>query len=91
MNLHPVYPFLDQEEFTSRAFSSQLFEILQLSPAFSALYHAILALGCQYHKGGSFEPGSGSAWKIFQVCLGHMAEILVPPYSLVDLQVLCPL
>ncbi len=87
-NLHPVYPFLDREEFNSHAFGSHLPEMLQFSKAFSALYHAVLALGSQYHQGGSFEPNSGRAWNLFQISLGYMSDILVPPYSLVNLQVL---
>lgn len=55
--------------------------------AFSALYHAVLALGCQYHDGGAFDPGSGKAWKLFQVALGLVPDILVPKKALISLQV----
>ena len=86
-NLHPVYPFLDEEEFNSHAFGFLVPEMPQSCKAFSALYHAVLALGSQYHQAGSFEPASGRAWNIFRVALGHLPEILAPPYSLVHLQV----
>jgi hypothetical protein len=87
-NVHPVYPFLDQEEFNSHAFGSHLPEMLQFSRPFSALYHAVLASGSQYHQGGSFEPNLGRAWNLFRISLSHMSDILVPPYSLVNLQVI---
>lgn len=83
-----MYPFLDRQSFEETAFSATLAQTLDTSPAFSALYHAVLALGCQYHDGGSFDPGKGKAWKFFQMSLGLMADILVPPESLLNLQAL---
>ncbi|KAE8322652.1 hypothetical protein BDV39DRAFT_196558 [Aspergillus sergii] len=43
----------------------------------SALYHTVLALGCQYHGGGAFEPGKGKSWKFYQVALGFASDIFV--------------
>lgn len=88
-HIHPVYPFLDQTEFEKKAFDSRLPQLWAVNPSFSALYHAVLALGCQYRGGGSFDPGKGKAWDLFQVSLGLMADILVPRESLLNLQV-CP-
>ncbi|CAG9984020.1 unnamed protein product [Clonostachys byssicola] len=86
INLHPVYPFLDQEEFESQAFSPNLDGILKQSPAFSALYHCILALGSQYLQCGTFEPGNGRSWRYFQVALGHMSDIILPRESIESVQ-----
>ena len=86
--IHPMYPFLDRQSFEETAFSTNLAQTLETTPAFSALYHAVLALGCQYHDGGSFDPGKGKAWKFFQMSLGLMADILVPRESLLNLQAL---
>ncbi|CAH0047768.1 unnamed protein product [Clonostachys solani] len=85
-NLHPVYPFLDQEEFESQAFSPNLDDLLKQSPAFSALYHSILALGSQYLQCGTFEPGNGRSWEYFQVALGHMSDIILPRESIESVQ-----
>ncbi|KAB8273783.1 cytochrome P450 [Aspergillus minisclerotigenes] len=86
--IHPMYPFLDRQSFEETAFSATLAQTLESTPAFSALYHAVLALGCQYHDGGSFDPGKGKAWKFFQMSLGLMIDILVPRESLLSLQAL---
>lgn len=57
------------------------------SPAFSALYHTVLALGCQYTGEGSFDPGKGQAWKLYQAALGLLPDVLLPGEMLVNLQV----
>ncbi|KAI1845490.1 hypothetical protein JX266_008348 [Neoarthrinium moseri] len=46
--IHPSYPFLDRQEFELKVSMSNLNEFLETQAAFSALYHAVLALGCQY-------------------------------------------
>lgn len=86
-NVHPVYPFLDQQEFQRLAAGSCPPETVQTSKAFSALYHTVLALGSQYEGCGSFQPASGRSFELFQTSLGKLSTILVPPYSLVHLQV----
>ncbi|KAL1964787.1 hypothetical protein VTN77DRAFT_6654 [Rasamsonia byssochlamydoides] len=84
--VHPMYPFLDRKEFEAKAFSSQLLEYLSSSPPFSALYHTVLALGCQYTEGGSFDPGKGKAWKLFEVALGLFSDLLIPKEALINVQ-----
>lgn len=86
-NLHPVYPFLDREEFETQANNPTLMETLPQNPVFSALYHSILALGSQFIQGGSFEPGKGRSWEFFQVALSHMADIILPRESIESVQV----
>ncbi|KAB8230930.1 transcription factor domain-containing protein [Aspergillus alliaceus] len=86
--IHPMYPFLDRQSFEKTAYAPDLAQTLENDAPFSALYHAVLALGCQYHDGGAFDPGMGKAWKFFQMSLGLMADILVPRESLSNLQAL---
>ncbi|KAJ5817409.1 fungal-specific transcription factor domain-containing protein [Penicillium robsamsonii] len=86
--LHPMYPFLDRKEFEDKVFGPHRSEILSSSCAFSALYHTVLALGCRYHEGGTFDPGNGRAWKLFQVSLGLVSDILIPREALMSLQAL---
>ncbi|KAM0323341.1 hypothetical protein ACHAQA_008934 [Verticillium albo-atrum] len=85
-NLHPVYPFLDREPFEAKAFHPQLPQLLEHNPTFSALYHAVLALGSQFFREGTYQPGTGKSWELFQVSLGHMAEIMLPRESLENVQ-----
>jgi hypothetical protein len=85
--VHPLYPFLDQQAFESKAALPNLVTLLEEQPAFSALYHAVLALGCQHVGDVSFDPGKGRAWQIFQVSLGILPHILLPPDFETDLQV----
>ncbi|KAE8153800.1 fungal-specific transcription factor domain-containing protein [Aspergillus avenaceus] len=86
--IHPIYPFIDRQDFERIAFSPSLPRELEGNAPFSALYHTVLALGCQYHDGGTFDPGKGKAWKLFQMSLGLMADILVPRESLLNVQAL---
>ncbi|KAF5665039.1 fungal specific transcription factor [Fusarium denticulatum] len=88
VNIHPVYPFLDRQGFATQASDAYLDDILQASPAFSALYHCVLALGSQFFDCGSFVPHVGRAWDLFQVSLGKLPEILAPPVMLINLQAL---
>ncbi|KKZ67842.1 hypothetical protein EMCG_06502 [[Emmonsia] crescens] len=87
-NLHPLYPFLDRQEFASHVLELRSQDTKDTSKALSALYHAVLTLGNQYHNSGSFLPGSGKSWDLFQICLGHLPDLIVPAYSLVKLQAL---
>lgn len=86
-HIHPLYPFLDRKEFEEKAFSTSPVQHQQGSPHFSALYHSVLALGCQYQDGGTFDPGKGRPWELYRISLGLLSEILLPKESLVDLQV----
>jgi hypothetical protein len=46
----------------------------------------VLALGCQFDGGGSFEPGKGIAWSIFATSLSLFPDLLTLPDSLPILQ-----
>ncbi|KAN0096609.1 Fungal specific transcription factor domain containing protein [Hyaloscypha variabilis] len=85
-HVHPLYPFLDRKNFEEKAFSTEPVQHAQGSPHFSALYHAVLALGCQYQDGTTYDPAEGMAWKLYQTSLGLLSDILVPREALVDVQ-----
>lgn len=55
-------------------------------PAFSALYHAVLALGCLHDGGGSFEAEKGQAWDLFSVSLSLLPGLAKSKNSMVALQ-----
>lgn len=85
--LHPIYPFPDRKELEDKVFGPSRSEPLSTSCAFSALYHTVLALRCQYHEGGTFDTGNGRVWKLFQLYLGLVSDILIPREALMGLQV----
>ncbi|KAL1853347.1 hypothetical protein Plec18170_005344 [Paecilomyces lecythidis] len=85
-HVHPLYPFLDRQSFEAQVFNTNLQQLLSTSAPFSALYHTVLALGCQYQEGGTFDPGQGKAWKLFQISLGLFPDVLVPRETLVNVQ-----
>ncbi len=89
-HVHPLYPFLDRIEFERKAFGPQRDQIIRESSPFSALYHAVLALGCQYRGGATFDPGKGRAWGLYQTALGLLSDVLTPKESLVNVQVRFP-
>ncbi|KAF6834433.1 fungal specific transcription factor [Colletotrichum plurivorum] len=86
--LHPVYPFLDRDEFEAEASSADLDDSLSQNPAFSALYHSILALGSHLLQGGSFQGGEGRSWELFQVAQSLMVDIILPRESIESVQAL---
>ncbi|KAG6036177.1 hypothetical protein E4U41_005754 [Claviceps citrina] len=83
-----VYPFLDRADFTSRTLSHDDSGSVLEDRVFSALYHSVLALGSQYVDGGTFQPGHGTTWDLFQTALGHVADVIVPKETLENLQAL---
>lgn len=84
-NVHPLYPFLDKESFEASFLNV---ETRDTEPAFRALYHSVLALGCQYAAGdSSFTLGKGETWGYFKIALSLLQDVLFPPGALVNLQV----
>jgi hypothetical protein len=74
-HIHTLYPLLDRKGFEEKVASTQHSYHLQVDPSFSALYHAVVALRCQYQDGGPFYPGKGMLWKIYQTSLGLLSEV----------------
>ncbi|KAG6355169.1 hypothetical protein INS49_004250 [Diaporthe citri] len=85
---HPVFPFLDRKSFEQKVRHIGLASTSNTSPQFLALYHAVLSLGCQYHEGGSLEPGKGKACDLFLVAMSHVSDNKHLGDSLVSLQAL---
>ncbi|EHK22926.1 uncharacterized protein TRIVIDRAFT_4969, partial [Trichoderma virens Gv29-8] len=83
-----VFPFLDRAEFEAKVNDPHLIDILKTDSTFCALFHAVMALGCQYHGCGSFQPGVGKAWRLFQTSLNCVARIIISRDSLSKLQAL---
>lgn len=69
-----------------RALHPHLTQFLQHSVPFSALCHTRLALGCQHQGGGSFGSRSGTAWKLYEIALRSLSELLVSRESLLNVQ-----
>ncbi|OHF02489.1 hypothetical protein CORC01_02184 [Colletotrichum orchidophilum] len=57
-----------------------------LSKSWICLYHSVLALGCQYDGGGSFESGKGDAWKFFSIALANFTDLMMLPDTLTTFQ-----
>lgn len=85
--VHPVYPFLDQEAFERKVFGQVSSQSLVADKVWSALYHTILAIGCHYNDGGSFDPGNGQAWGLFEVALSYFQDVVMTKGSLMAVQV----
>ncbi|KAI3558341.1 hypothetical protein CABS02_01488 [Colletotrichum abscissum] len=84
--VHPRFPFLDRDAFERTAFSQDQPHSAPKSKSWICLYHSVLALGCQYDGGGSFEPGEGDAWKFFSIALANFADLIMLPDTLTTFQ-----
>ncbi|PLB48515.1 hypothetical protein P170DRAFT_511072 [Aspergillus steynii IBT 23096] len=87
-HVHPVYPFLDQKAFEQRLYGHLLYPSLEADRVWSGLYYAVLALGCQYNDGGSFDPGKGQAWCFFERAMSCFSDIIFTKGSLMAIQAL---
>lgn len=88
-HIHPVYPFLDPADFKRKSASDmETSDINQKT--WSALYYAVLSLGCMYHDGGSFKPAEGLAWHYFRVSFRHFQDVLMCRASILKAQVSQP-
>ncbi|CEJ61020.1 hypothetical protein PMG11_09566 [Penicillium brasilianum] len=85
-NIHPLYPFLDRDEFETRASASTSEAGHTNELAWTALYHTVLALGCEFDDGGSFTPGEDEAWGLFKVALSLYPRILLLNTDLLEVQ-----
>lgn len=87
--VHPIYPFLQRHEFERKALDNRCSQFCEECAPFSALYHTVLALGCQRLGGETFQLGCSPSWKLFQVALGLFAEMITTKETLVHVQVGC--
>lgn len=85
--MQPIYPFLNRAEFEASAFQPDITQLNASNPSFSALYHAVLALGCLYKGGGGYDAGIGRSWELFTEAKRYLSDILIGRESLQSLQV----
>lgn len=87
-HIDPIHPFLDRQQFESIALSSQLSSKLASDRSWSALFYAVLALGSQYHDGGSYEPARSGSWRFFATALAIFPDLLISKTTLNTVQAL---
>lgn len=85
--MHPLYPFIHRETFCSIAFGPRVRERLFADPAWCALYHAVLTLGCVCVEGDAFRPTEGKEWQFFRICLSRLSQLLLRQRTLAAVQV----
>jgi hypothetical protein len=90
-HIHPLYPFLNREDFERKALAPGIKELVEADCVFSGLYHAVLALGCQYIGDQSFDPASSPSRHLFDLAKKCLPEILLTKATLIHLQVKCSL
>lgn len=88
--VHPLYPFLCATTFQRQATSPDLLHFLATDKTFAALFYAVVAIGCQYNDGGSYEAGVGEAWSYFERSLSYFQDLIFFRGSLTAVQVYCP-
>lgn len=54
--------------------------------SWSALFYAVLALGSQYHDGGSYNPAKNLSWRYFSAALALFPDLLITKATLVIVQ-----
>jgi hypothetical protein len=87
-HVDPIHPFLDRRQFESVALSPHLSEKLASDKSWSALFYTILALGSQYHDGGSYEPTKSGSWRFFGTALAIFPDLLISRTTLNTVQAL---
>jgi hypothetical protein len=74
-------------EFDQQILDHESEEALEQDTPFFALYNAILAIGSQLSGHGSFEPGEGISWQLFQASLSRLGELTGSKPCLLSIQV----
>lgn len=87
--IHPLFPFIDRDVFEERSSSPDLAQQLTSNLSFSALYHAVLALGCQHSIVQTFGQ-TGQSWQLYEIALALLPSVLLQRETLVNLQVIKP-
>lgn len=86
-HVHPLFPFLLRSEFDQQVLNHDMEETPGLDTSFFALHNTVLAIGSQLNGYGSFEPGEGMSWQLFQSSLSCLGEITCSKPSLLSIQV----
>lgn len=87
-HIDPLHPFLERHSFESIAFSPHLSKELASDKSWSALFYAVLALGSQYHDGGSYQPSKNGSWRFFATALAIFPDLLITRTTLNTVQAL---
>ncbi|RHZ57996.1 uncharacterized protein CDV56_105302 [Aspergillus thermomutatus] len=86
--VHPLCPFLCPGSFKRSVEALDLERNLATDKPWAALYYAVVAIGCQYNDGGSFEPGQGEAWFYFAKSTSFYQDIILSKACLTSVQML---
>ncbi|KAL4953661.1 fungal-specific transcription factor domain-containing protein [Aspergillus filifer] len=89
--VHPFYPFLSRHEFEMRALAPNCSDDFAAEKAWTCLYYAVLAVGCQHQGGGSYEARSGRSWAYFERAMTLAKNIAFSKGSLTTIQALMTL
>ncbi|CAO2657982.1 Nn.00g072420.m01.CDS01 [Neocucurbitaria sp. VM-36] len=87
-NIHPIYNFLERSQFDTIALGPDLNNRLTADKSWSALFYAVLALGSQYHDGGSYQPAKTVSWQFFTTALALFPDLLITKATLATVQAL---
>ncbi|KAJ4312515.1 hypothetical protein N0V94_007408 [Neodidymelliopsis sp. IMI 364377] len=87
-HIDPIHPFLEKQTFEDIALGSHLSEKLAKDKSWSALFYAVLALGSQYHDGGSYQPSKNGSWRVFATALAIFPDLLITRTTLNTVQAL---
>lgn len=86
--IDPIHRFLERQSFERIALGSELSEKLASDKSWSALFYAVLALGSQYHDGGSYQPANTGSWRFFNTALALVPDLLITKTTLNTVQAL---
>ncbi|KAH7079716.1 hypothetical protein FB567DRAFT_595699 [Paraphoma chrysanthemicola] len=86
--IDPIHPFIERQSFERIALGSELSEKLASDKSWSALFYAVLALGSQYHDGGSYQPVKTGSWRFFATALAIFPDLLITRTTLNTVQAL---
>ncbi|KAL4812201.1 fungal-specific transcription factor domain-containing protein [Aspergillus spinulosporus] len=84
--VHPFFPFLCSKGFQERAAAPSLIQDLAASKSWACLYYAVVAVGCQYCDGGSYEARGGTSWAYFEQAMSYSKDLHYPRISLTSVQ-----
>ncbi|KAJ4982756.1 hypothetical protein SVAN01_11761 [Stagonosporopsis vannaccii] len=87
-HIDPIHPFLERQNFERIALGSELTGKLASDKSWSALFYAVLALGSQYHDGGSYQPTNTGSWLFFATALAFFPDLLITRTTLNTVQAL---
>lgn len=85
-HVHPIFSFLDREDFESKISDPEVNQALATDKPWAALFYTVLTIGCQYHDGGSYNPGQNIGWRYFSTALSIFPDLLISKATLTIVQ-----